>query len=358
MVIGLADTLHQLAHVEAPRLIWVFGAVLLCTPGSFLKTLRGVAFLSGICMVGVVTIVVTLSAVCLGDVLWPASEVINGVGVVYNQSSTTATTAAEVPDNAVHWMLMDPRGLFATTSIFALQFSIQAGGIEVLTSMKADGDEESNSDGYESNLLPAAEQITQLAFAIAALLCGTCGIAGYARFGSEVKGNVLLNFAIDDHPFSMTLIRVAYVFVITCSFSFIIVPCRFAAYDLFGLRRRNVAGDSAELISKGTFRKTTGCILLVSLVFALFVNDLADMFNYVGVWATTAIAFILPCIFQLELRRRQEGIRYTSPQNGALALLLLLGMGIIGGNACEWISAFLEQGVAKVGSDAKLNWQD
>lgn len=351
MVIGLADTLDQLTHTEAPRFVWVLAAVVLCMPGSLLRTLRGVALLSGVCMVGVVTIVVTLSAVCVGDVLWPSQRAFDGVSSIYNE--TLATLPPTVADNTAHWMSMDARGVFATTSIFALQFSIQAGGIEVLTRMAPD-EEGSASDGYD-NGLPSAERVTNMAYAIAALLCGTVGIAGYMRFGSQVKGNVLLSFTVEEHLMEMTLIRIAYVFVITCSFAFIIVPCRFAAYDLFGLRRRNVAGDSPEGISKAVFRRTTCCILLVCLLFALFVTDLAQMFNYVGTWATMAIAFILPCAFQLELRRRQEGTSYKSPANGPLLLLVLLGLIIMLGNGCEWISEFFGQVGGGVNIDAGMS---
>lgn len=109
MVIGLADTLALLIHVDAPRFLWVLLSVLLCTPGSLLKTLKSVAFLSGVCMLGVVTIVVTLTVVCLGDILLLPQASLTGVGVSLEEEATT-TLPPWVPDNSVHWMRSDPRG--------------------------------------------------------------------------------------------------------------------------------------------------------------------------------------------------------------------------------------------------------
>ena len=38
------------------------------------------------------------------------------------------------------------------------------------------------------------------------------------------------------------------------------------------------------------------------------VTDLSEVLKFVAVWATMALAFILPCSFLIELRRRQEGV--------------------------------------------------
>lgn len=340
LTIALADTLQQLLEsalggpVSVPRFLFVTCAVLLCTPGSLLKSLKSVALLSGVCLVGVMTIVVLLTAVCLRDVL--SSDEPPGATTIHQGASSPESHLGSLTQaGAVHLMLMDPGGLFMTTSLFALQFSIQAGGIEVLTRLSPSNDaEDSQSEGYE--IEPSApERISKVAFLLGLILGGTCGVAGYLRFGDQVKGNVLQNFDPDMHFIPLTLIRVAYTFVCITSHGFVIVPCRFAAYDLFGLRRRGVSDQDA--VPPQVFRKVAGVILAACAVFAWIIPDLAQMFNYVGVWATMAIAFILPSAFQIEQRRRQECLPYLSGENLLPMALIAFGLSVMVGNSCWWL---------------------
>jgi len=319
-LIAITDILQQLTWLSgAPRLVLVFLAVLICAPGATLRSLRHVALLSGVCMLGVCALVVTLTAVCIGDLFSPAQS--------------NAPIDYEGRPGDVDLFRFDPRRLLAGCALFALQFSVQAGGIEVLSRIRPD--ERSDPAGAEADVggggddtssVPAAEGISKVAFSIAGAFSAVIGSAAYLRFGDKVKGDVLLNFGPTAPQNALTVARVAYGFVVTCSFAFIMVPCRFAALDVFALRRRDHVGETGDAVPAEKFRRVTAAILAACSAVAWLVPDLARMLELVGVWATMALAFVLPCAFFLELRRRQEGLAVLSPANALPLGLVAFGI--------------------------------
>eukprot|EP00401_Gymnodinium_catenatum_P004273 CAMPEP_0117466308 /NCGR_PEP_ID=MMETSP0784-20121206/5077_1 /TAXON_ID=39447 /ORGANISM="" /LENGTH=544 /DNA_ID=CAMNT_0005260249 /DNA_START=40 /DNA_END=1674 /DNA_ORIENTATION=+ len=345
-LIALTDIFQQLPVLSVfPRFVLVGLGVAVCAPGAMLRSLRHVAKLSGICMIGVCTLVLVLTALCVSDVLSPA---------VVGASSGAAAARS--------WDLVctKPQGLFAGAALFALQFSVQAGGIEVLSRIMPDERESSgaargrsaasstlafgadsedlgaDADAQELSSMPAAESVTKGAFVLAVVLSGTIGAAGYIRFGNAVAGDVLLSFGPDAPSLALFLARVAYGFVVTCSFAFVMVPCRFAAMDVLALRRSNQVGpDTGALIPERAFRQATGGILLACSFVALFVPDLSRMLGFVGVSATMALAFIFPCCFLMELRRQQESRPLLSVANllplGLLAFAILVVLSSVAG---------------------------
>jgi len=322
-LIALADILEQLVFGSSVgRFGLICLGILLVAPGALLKSLKAVALLSGVCMAGVCTLVVTLSGVCIYQVLWPEEYV------------------SELPHDEisshVHGTPSGASQVLRSISLFALQFSVQAGGIEVLNNVAREeahqcqnADENgSDSDGYEASGISKAQAISKRAFVIAAAFSGIIGMAGYLRFGSEVEGDILLNFSKGTSRRTLLISNVAYGFVLTASFAFIIVPCRHAAVDILSLRRRSTAvvGEGWAAVP---FHKVTFGILGICGVVAWLVPNLADMLQFVGVRATMALAFILPCAFRLELKRRQEGISILSPSNALPLMLITFGCGVI-----------------------------
>ncbi|CAJ1442279.1 unnamed protein product [Effrenium voratum] len=213
----------------------------------------------------------------------------------------------------------DLRRFLSGTALFSLQFSVQAGGIEVLS--RVDHGQNEEAPNSMSSLL-AAERISEVAFTLALFLSATLGTAAYLRFGDKVAGNVLLDFNPSYAPLLVSWI--SYGFVVVCSFAFIMVPCRLAALDVLALRRRD--NPSIESVPKERFMSLTAALLGVCAVVAWTVTDLSHVLKFVGVWATMALAFVLPCSFLIELRRRQEGVSVFSSAN--LVDLVLIAFGL------------------------------
>merc|ERR1719468_411046 len=96
--------------------------------------------------------------------------------------------------------------------------------------------------------------------------------------------------------------------------------------DLFALRRRDHGTGAGDGVSAERFKKINGCILGICACIAWLISDLALMLEFVGVWSTMALAFVLPCAFHMELRRRQEGVSWLSMDNALHLALLVLGV--------------------------------
>jgi len=175
--------------------------------------------------------------------------------------------------------------------------------------------------------MPMAEEVSFFSYTVALLFSGVMGCAGYIRFGDKVKGDFLLNFRIEGFESTLILARIAYGVVVTCSFAFVMVPCRYATVDLFGLR--NEASGTDE-IPRAAFRQSTIGIFLVCGFVAWLVPDLSQMIEFISVWSTMSLAFIFPSTFLIEMRRRSEGIAVFCPENVMPLVMILIGCAVTG----------------------------
>eukprot|EP00439_Symbiodinium_sp_Y106_P013330 s5932_g1.t3 len=272
------------------------------------KSLRHVALVSAVCMLGVCCLVVILTCVCVGDVLSP------------NLVNAPVEDPGRPGD--VDILRGDFRRLLSGAALFSLQFSVQAGGIEVLSHLGPEGDQD---DEEVVAPLMAAEDISQIAFLIALVFSAVTGTAAYLRFGDKVAGNVLLDFSPVAPYLPLMLSWISYGFVVICSFAFIMVPCRSAAVDVFALGRRNDSGGP-EALPKDKFHSLNAVILAICGLVAWLISDLSKVLTFVGVWATMALAFVLPGAFTIELRRRQEGMPLVCAANIVPILLIAFGL--------------------------------
>jgi len=295
-------------------------AMLLCAPGAMMKTLKNVAFFSLLCVIGVFTLVTCLTFICMVELLSPPSSApLNDSGVV-------------------EMFRFHPYDLVMAASVFALQFSIQAGGIEVLSNIASGAssevqsrdeceEEEVDETGQPSRSsgIHLARQVSSFSYALALLFSGVIGCMGYIRFGQNVKGDFLLNFGSGDYVVLMVLVRFAYGVIVSCSFAFVMVPCRYAVLDLFRMRDDSL---STEHVPHVAFVKSTSAIFLVAGFTAWAVPDLSAMIEFVGVWSTMSLAFILPCAFLIQLRRL-EGIWVLSRRNVCPIIMVFVGVAVI-----------------------------
>jgi len=293
-------------------------AMLLCAPGAMMKTLKNVAFFSLLCVIGVFTLVTCLTFICMVELLSPPSSApLNDTGVV-------------------EMFRFHPYDVVMAASVFALQFSIQAGGIEVLSNIASGAssevrsrdecEEEVDETGQPSRSsgIHVARQVSSFSYALALLFSGVIGCMGYIRFGQNVKGDFLLNFGSGDYEVLMVLVRFAYGVIVSCSFAFVMVPCRYAVVDLFRMRD----DPSTERVPDVAFVKSTSAIFLVAGFIAWVVPDLSSMIEFVGVWSTMSLAFILPCAFLIQLRRL-EGIWVLSRRNVCPIMMVFVGVAVI-----------------------------
>lgn len=345
-LIALIDVLQQLPYVgDAPRGVLVCVALLLCAPGAMLRSLRHVAWLSGVCMAGVCTLTLVLTFVCIGDVFSP--------------SVVNAPIEEPMRPGDVDLVRTELWGLMKGAALFALQFSVQAGGIEVLSSVGCD--EHIAQDGevvddallYQTTSIPQAERITRNAYVIAASLSAAIGCAGYLRFGDHVDGDVLLSLAgRSAAPSSVLLLaRVSLGFVVTCSFAFIMVPCRCATLDIFAQHR---SSTDHGVVPYQTFRRVTVGILAVCWFIAFLVPDLASMLEFVAVWATMALAFVFPCAFLIEMRRREEGVPIFSSMNALPLSLTAFAVAVIISCCSADVEALTDGSAGKAGHRAMV----
>jgi len=322
-LVVLVDLFRQLTTLAvAPRFVLVAVAVLVCLPGASLRSLRHVALVSAVCMLGVCCLVVILTCVCVGDVLSP------------NLVNAPVEDPGRPGD--VDILRGDFRRLLSGAALFSLQFSVQAGGIEVLSHLGPEG--EQDEEEVVAPLM-AAEDISQIAFLIALVFSAVTGTAAYLRFGDKVAGNVLLDFSPVAPYLPLMLSWISYGFVVICSFAFIMVPCRSAAVDVFALGRRNDSGGP-EALPKDKFHSLNAVILAICGLVAWLISDLSKVLTFVGVWATMALAFVLPGAFTIELRRRQEGMPLVCAANIVPILLIAFGLLVAFTSTLELVASF------------------
>jgi len=311
-----------------PRLPAVVVAVALCAPGTALRSLRFVAAISGVCLVGAGLLLLSLLAACLLDVLpsWLPGAPEDAAGV--SEDVVLVQTGAG--------------GLLTAASLFAVQFSVHGGFIEAL----------GPSGGREAELEPAAgrrdclvdmEAASRDAFLAATLLLGSVAVAGYMRFGGSVAGNVLASFGTGymavggARRAALLVARAAYGITLAASSAYVAAPCRTAVLELFAVRR-SMGGTSNR-----AFRRATVLMLSVCGFVAWLQKDLSLVLSFVGAWAAGPLALLLPSFFAVELARRQEGRPVLSLLNLRYFGFFALGALLLLGHVCASAASVLSQ---------------
>jgi len=325
----VADILGQLLPLAGlPRLALVAAAAALCLPGAVLKSLRHSALLGIVCAFGVVALVTSLLGTCIMDV---EREV---------QAVDPATGEAAAGPALFRGGV---RQVVSSLCLFAVQFSVQAGGIELLGRVShpeehqpaehSELEEAIPHHGHEAYDLAAALGASGLAFGFALVACGSVGFASYGHLGETVHGNVLLSLGVPV-AVPMAAVRVLYLAVVVASFAFLMVPCRCAALDLLQCRRRV---DGEAVAPAGRDVKVTSLLLALLALVALKVPDLAQALEFVGAWATMVLAFLLPCGFLIELRRRTENLPLLCAGNALPLGLIGCALAVMAFSGCSLV---------------------
>eukprot|EP00931_Biecheleriopsis_adriatica_P102082 TRINITY_DN77105_c0_g1_i1.p1 TRINITY_DN77105_c0_g1~~TRINITY_DN77105_c0_g1_i1.p1 ORF type:complete len:433 (-),score=100.20 TRINITY_DN77105_c0_g1_i1:102-1400(-) len=130
-------------------------------------------------------------------------------------------------------------------------------------------------------------KVTMYAFAIATVLFTAFGIAGFARFGDEVLGNVLKSYSPDDP-------------MIQLSWFFMMVSTVFNFPHAFQ-RMRSSFNALLNKKSDDNFMVTTIALLGASLYMGVAFKDIAVIKMIKGATLGVSIMFIFPALFFLKL---------------------------------------------------------
>lgn len=308
-LMALADVLLCLSWLSsAPRFFHVFLAATFCTPGTLFRPPTVGVTLTGSCMLSIFLLVLTIT--------WDS---VFGPDLVLEEGEVSpASTASRGSEGPLSWIVGKPSGLLIGASILTLQFSLQAGALQVLAPLASN--ELLSDAAVEQGRRPTPENMTMVAYVTAATLLGSMGIAAYLCFGDGVEGDVLLNFQHSSR-WSMVFARAGYSAAAVISFSTLMLPCRSAVLGIFALRRRMESVDPQE-VQGDRFWKTTSAIIAGAALIAWLVGDLSALLTLLGAWAVMPLAFVFPCSFLIELRRRRENLPVFADVNFmALALL-------------------------------------
>jgi amino acid permease len=143
-------------------------------------------------------------------------------------------------------------------------------------------------------------RIVNIAMCIDTFVYTAIGVAGYALFGADVDGNVLRN--LDLHRPLHVLAQLAIGISLCLSYPLCIIPARFTLKDMLFKDDATVAESAfaprSALITLG--------LVVSSLLFAILVPSISELFTVLGSTTGALIAFILPASFYLRLAEKGE----------------------------------------------------
>lgn len=344
---SLAEMLGQvvstlLGVVTLPRGMLVAVAVMLCIPGALTRSLVFTPTMAVTCVVAAALFVFALPLYCIADLLpsWFPGAPIDPGGIAED----------------VAFGGLGLGGFFAAARIFAFQFSVHAGALELFGAAafgagSADDGQEMGSPGRRSGRglqhneesSQAAEEVSFRAFVGSAPVVAAIAMVGYLRFGAAVSGDLLVSLTTDRNGSGINdsildkvfaLVKLAYCGVLIASVAFITVPGRNAALELF-LVRRSAAPSSR------TFRRATLAFLAACACVAWFVTDLSGLLSVVGAWGAAPLVFVMPAACSMELARQHHGRPYVSPSNLTALLLFFMGGLLMFSSVCSFLSLAL-----------------
>jgi amino acid permease len=304
--------------IQVPRLFMTVLAILCCAPGGMMKSLRYRHWISGGVTIGILGMVLGLTASCLDKFMGPFDE--------------NAPVENDFRPDDVDYIRDDFQDVSACISLFAVLFSLHGGGIELLS--KSSVPDRSLNEGLtvlsgdEQSDMPAAESVSKRGFVIALVFVSIIGMCSYLHWGDLVNGNVFTSFREQRFPLLLGPTAFIYMLTIPVSFAHLMVPCRFAVMDVFALRRSNQDAIGSPVSDK-TFAKASISVIVFVGVVALLVNDLGWLMELVGTFAVIPLGFILPCFLLMESRRRQDGTEIMSARNAIPNMIVVVGVLVI-----------------------------
>jgi len=127
------------------------------------------------------------------------------------------------------------------------------------------------------------------------LMYAFVGVFGYALFGEEVNGDVLLSFSNDYTP--ALLGRLCMAFHVTLAYPINSFPCRLAFLSLIFKQKS---------ISNLLFYGITFSMFFFNLIFAILIPEVTIVFTLSGATLGVALIFIFPSLFAWNLGNQES----------------------------------------------------
>ncbi|KAK8811481.1 hypothetical protein WA158_003215 [Blastocystis sp. Blastoise] len=182
----------------------------------------------------------------------------------------------------VHWDL----GLIKAIPLMLFAFSSQVNVFEIQSELQGDQ-------------VKKMKRVNWTALPLALCVYVLDGFAGYAKYGEDIQGNILLNMISTPYPFVIVAFFLM-VCVIVMAFPMNIFPARFTIITMiWGIEE----ASKKENTKWSLIRHYSLSFLLsfIILVCGLIIDDLSIVFQFIGSVASTVVCFAFPAMACLKL---------------------------------------------------------
>lgn len=245
----------------SPTMFKIVNWAVLLVPGTFIRSLGGIAVMSLISFIGALSVLATILIRCGGGML--------------SQGIDTSRIA---------WWPESPSKLLAAAPVLILAYAMQAGGGIIIGGLK---------DNSQKN----QTKVCCVSFFAIFLIEIIVGLTAYLFFLDTVQPDVMVMFPSND-PVAITG-RVGVLFMVMCGYVMLNVPTRVMLIQLFFDKN-----ESQLEASPAQFYGTNIGTCVSSLLVGLAVSDLSMVLGLCGSVATPMIAFILPATFMMFVRAK------------------------------------------------------
>ncbi|XP_076815866.1 uncharacterized protein LOC143461847 [Clavelina lepadiformis] len=176
--------------------------------------------------------------------------------------------------------LFKPSGVFQCLPIFGLAYACQCQLFVVYDSL------ENVSIMRMENIVVTSLKIVTSVYCMVAIL-------GYQSFLDQVEGNVLKNFSPN---VMLELIKLGFAVSVVVGFPLMIFPCRQSIHTLFFSKQPGDGIATTTYIEPFTFKAITLCIVLSTMMVAVFIPNVETILGLTGATMGSFICFIFPGI--------------------------------------------------------------
>ena len=258
-IMGLLGLVLRAEQIPSQRMVMIMAWLVLLAPTTLVRSMKSVARLSFIALIGGVLLIVSVVLCCSGIMATHGPPKLSDVDMMPRSAGN----------------------LFNGLSIFVFMFSIQPGAAAVLSSMQ---------DTSEANV----RKVCLRAFLIVMTLNVTLGFSCYTTFLSNTKGDLLLSFP-NDLPSAISA-RFAMLVLVVLSYMIMSIPCKIPMLDL--LFNKN------ETLHQASWMQYYGFTVVLNVLViwcALKVSDLSLILGANGAVCSCFVALILPPMFYVKL---------------------------------------------------------
>ena len=202
--------------------------------------------------------------------------------------------------------LFNPSGIFQCLPIFSLAYACQCQLFLVY-------------DSLEDASVIRMEKIVARSLKIVTFVYCMVAVLGYATYIDFVEGNVLKNFSPN---FILDLIKLGFAVSVVVGFPLMIFPCRQSIHTLFFSQQPTDGVATKTYIEPFMFKAITLCIVLSTMMVALFIPNVETILGLTGATMGSFICFIFPGIIFTKASKEDAGVSKFVLSIGCILLVL------------------------------------